>query len=83
MGADWRTNYMTQVNWGLAYIYSRATPLRRLGRHSGEDVGWCGPTWPCGWTKLAVVGRAFGARSWRRPRAAGPLKVGDGRAARP
>ena len=39
MGADWRTNYATQVNWGLAYIYSRYGTPCGAWAHS-EDVGW-------------------------------------------
>ena len=39
MGADWRTNYVTQVNWGLAYIYSRYDTPCGAWAHS-EDVGW-------------------------------------------
>jgi len=39
MGADWRTNYRTQVNWGLAYIYSRYDTPCGAWAHS-EDVGW-------------------------------------------
>ena len=39
MGADWRTNYVTQVNWGLAYIYSRYDSPCGAWAHS-EDVGW-------------------------------------------
>jgi len=39
MGADWRTNYVTQVNWGLAYIYSRYDTPCVAWAHS-EDVGW-------------------------------------------
>jgi len=39
MGADWRINYKTQVNWGLAYIYSRYDTPCGAWAHS-EDVGW-------------------------------------------
>lgn len=39
MGADWRTNYVTQVNWGLAYIYSRYDTPCGAWAHS-EDTGW-------------------------------------------
>ena len=39
MGADWRTNYVTQVNWGLAYISSRYGSACGAWAHS-EDVGW-------------------------------------------
>ena len=39
MGADWRTNYVTQVNWGLAYIDSRYGTPCGAWAHS-EDVGW-------------------------------------------
>jgi hypothetical protein len=39
MGADWRTNYVTQVNWGLAYISSRYDSPCGAWAHS-EDTGW-------------------------------------------
>lgn len=39
MGADWRTNYVTQVNWGLAYISSRYDTPCGAWAHS-EDQGW-------------------------------------------
>lgn len=39
MGADWRTSYVTQVNWGLAYIASRYGTPCGAWAHS-EDVGW-------------------------------------------
>lgn len=39
MGADWRTNYVTQVNWGLAYIAGRYGAPCAAWAHS-EDVGW-------------------------------------------
>jgi hypothetical protein len=38
-GADWMTNYQTQVNWGLGYIRDRyGSPCGAWG-HS-ENVGW-------------------------------------------
>lgn len=38
-GADWRTNYRTQVNWGLSYIKSRYGTPCVAWAHS-ENVGW-------------------------------------------
>ncbi len=38
-GADWRTNYVTQVNWGLAYISSRYGTPCGAWAHS-EATGW-------------------------------------------
>lgn len=39
VGADWRTNYQTQVTWGILYIIDRyATPCGAWA-HS-EQVGW-------------------------------------------
>ncbi|MFI0351546.1 lytic transglycosylase domain-containing protein [Actinomadura sp. 9N407] len=38
-GADWKTNYKTQIRWGLGYIDNRyGTPCKAWG-HS-QDVGW-------------------------------------------
>ncbi|GAA2421612.1 hypothetical protein GCM10010191_36500 [Actinomadura vinacea] len=38
-GADWRTNYKTQIKWGLGYIEDRyGSPCKAWG-HS-ESVGW-------------------------------------------
>ena len=39
MGADWRTSYTTQVNWGLAYISSRYTTPCTAWAHS-QSVDW-------------------------------------------
>ena len=38
-GADWRTNPVTQVRWGVAYIASRYGGACAALRHSA-DVGW-------------------------------------------
>ena len=38
-GADWRTNPVTQVRWGIAYIASRYGGACAALRHSA-DVGW-------------------------------------------
>ncbi|HWJ68381.1 MAG TPA: transglycosylase SLT domain-containing protein [Nocardioides sp.] len=39
VGADWRTNPETQINWGLAYIGARYGTPQRAWAHS-ERVGW-------------------------------------------
>lgn len=39
MGADWRANYVTQVNWGLAYISARYDTPCGAWAHS-EETGW-------------------------------------------
>lgn len=39
MGADWRTNYATQIDWGLAYISSRYGAPCGAWAHS-ESTGW-------------------------------------------
>lgn len=38
-GADWRTNYQTQVNWGLQYITARYGTTCAAWNHS-QSVGW-------------------------------------------
>ena len=39
VGADWRTNFRTQVQWGLGYIGSRYGSPCAAWQHS-EDKGW-------------------------------------------
>ncbi|WP_104055409.1 MULTISPECIES: transglycosylase [unclassified Arthrobacter] len=39
VGADWRTNYRTQIEWGLGYISSRYGSPCAAWQHS-EDKGW-------------------------------------------
>jgi hypothetical protein len=39
VGADWRTNYQTQVRWGLIYIQGRYGSPCAAWDHS-ESVGW-------------------------------------------
>lgn len=38
-GADWLTNYRTQVRWGLGYIQDRYGSPCKAWQHS-RDVGW-------------------------------------------
>lgn len=38
-GADWETNHVTQVNWGLNYINSRYGSPCKAWEHS-QNVGW-------------------------------------------
>ena len=38
-GADWRTNYRTQIEWGLGYIAARYGSPCAAWQHS-EDVNW-------------------------------------------
>lgn len=38
-GADWLTNYRTQVRWGLGYIQGRYGSPCKAWKHS-QDVGW-------------------------------------------
>ena len=38
-GADYRTNYKTQVRWGLRYIYSRYGSPSNAWKHS-QRTGW-------------------------------------------
>lgn len=38
-GADWRTNYQTQVNWGLQYITARYGTTCAAWNHA-QSVGW-------------------------------------------
>lgn len=39
VGADWQTNYVTQIQWGLGYINGRYGSPCGAWAHS-EDVGW-------------------------------------------
>jgi hypothetical protein len=39
VGADWRTNYMTQVRWGMMYIVDRYDTPCGAWAHS-EAIGW-------------------------------------------
>jgi hypothetical protein len=39
VGADWRTNYQTQVTWGIIYIIDRYGSPCGAWAHS-EQVGW-------------------------------------------
>jgi hypothetical protein len=38
-GADWRTNPVTQIKWGLSYIKGRYKTPCGAWQHS-EDTGW-------------------------------------------
>lgn len=39
MGVDWRTNYQTQINWGLKYIKDRYGTPSGAWRHS-QQTNW-------------------------------------------
>ncbi|WP_408897318.1 transglycosylase SLT domain-containing protein [Nocardioides sp. R1-1] len=39
VGSDWRTNPVTQIRWGLAYIAARYGNAQKAWEHS-ERVGW-------------------------------------------
>ncbi len=39
MGADWRTNFRTQITWGLVYIYGRYGNPCGAWSHS-ESYNW-------------------------------------------
>jgi len=39
VGLDWRTNAVTQIRWGLNYIYKRyGTPCKALARHNARGA---------------------------------------------